>query len=141
MNRLQDDRCRVLVVDDNKDNADSIAMLLRLGTSYEVRAAYDGRQALAIFEAFNPEVALLDLAMPRLSGYDLARTFRRRKPDIKLIAISGLALPADIDRSRKAGFVRHLVKPFDPQELERAIKAECDDPGDPCVVDHPSLRG
>jgi two-component system CheB/CheR fusion protein len=126
MNRLQDDRCRVLVVDDSKDNADSIAMLLEIDQGYEIRTAYDGEQALDAFDAFDPEVALLDLAVPKINGYDLARTFKTRKPQIKLIAVSGLAFPADIERSRQAGFIHHLVKPFDPQELKRALEEECD---------------
>jgi two-component system CheB/CheR fusion protein len=126
MSRLQDDRCRILVVDDNRDNADSIAMLLKMDGGYEIKTAYDGQQALVAFQAFDPVVAVLDLAMPRLNGYDLARSFKLRKQGIKLIAISGLAYPADIVRSKEAGFAHHLVKPFDPQELERAIKGECD---------------
>ncbi len=127
MNRLKDVRCRVLVVDDNKDNADSVAMLLRMQQTFEIETAYDGRQALDVFDAFDPEVALLDLAMPKVSGYDLAFAFKKRKPAIRLIAISGLAFPADIQRSQDAGFIHHLVKPFDPKELERAVKGECDE--------------
>ena len=126
MNRLQDARCRILVVDDNKDNADSIAMLLRMQEAFEIKTAYDGKQALDVFDAFNPQVALLDLAMPKVNGYDLARAFKQRKPGIKLIAISGLAFPADIQRSQEAGFVQHLVKPCDPSDLERAVRGECD---------------
>jgi CheY-like chemotaxis protein len=130
----KDARCRVLVVDDNKDNADSIAMLLRIQKALEIKTAYDGKQALEIFDDFDPEVALLDLAMPKVSGYDLARTFQQRKPGIRLIAISGLAFPADIQRSREAGFARHLVKPCDPSELERAVKGECDGVEDNCAT-------
>jgi CheY-like chemotaxis protein len=124
MNRLQDVRCRVLVVDDNKDNADSIAMLLRMD-GYEILTAYDGKQALDDFDVFDPQIALLDLALPKVNGYDLALAFKERKPGIRLIAISGLALPADIERSREAGFDHHLVKPFDPKNLERVLKGEC----------------
>jgi CheY-like chemotaxis protein len=127
MSRLQDARCRVLVVDDNRDNADSTAMLLKMEGGHEVETAYDGQQALGAFDAFDPEVAVLDLAMPKLSGYDLARAFKERKPRLKLIAITGLAQPADIVRSKEVGFDHHLVKPFDPQELDRLVKRECDD--------------
>ena|SRR2546421_5581725 len=125
MKRLQDVRCRVLVVDDNKDNADSLAMLLKMEEGYEVRTAYDGEEALGEFLACDPEVALLDLAMPKINGYDLARTFRERKPGIKLVAMTGLAPPANVERSRAAGFDHHLVKPFDPQELERVMRILC----------------
>lgn len=101
-------------------------MLLAMQDDFEIKTAYDGRQALDLFDAFDPEVALLDLAMPRVNGYDLARALKKRKPGIRLIAITGLAFPADIRRSQEAGFVRHLVKPFDPQELERAVQGECE---------------
>ena len=122
----QDVRCRVLVVDDNKDNADSIALLLRID-GHEVLTAYGGQQALELFGHFDPDVALLDLAMPRVNGYDLARAFRQRKPAIRMIAVSGLAFPADIERSLAEGFIAHLVKPFDPKELERAVNGGCGD--------------
>ena len=121
MSRLQDDRCRVLVVDDNRDNADSIAMLLKMAGRYEIETAYDGEQALSAFQAFDPSVAVLDLAMPKVSGYDLARNFKERKPDVRLIAVSGLAYPADIVRSKEAGFDHHLVKPIDVESLQKLL--------------------
>jgi CheY-like chemotaxis protein len=125
MKHLHEGKCRVLVVDDNKDNADSIALLLKIEEGYEVCIAYDGAQALEQFEGFDPEVALLDLAMPKINGYDLARTFRERKPAIKLVAMTGLTSGANAQRSRDAGFDHHLVKPFDPKELQRVVRRDC----------------
>src|SRR4029079_7296521 len=70
-------RCRILVVDDNKDAADSLAMLLRVDGN-DTRAAYDGPEALEVAEVFHPEVVLLDIGLPKLNGYDVARYIRQQ---------------------------------------------------------------
>ncbi len=111
---------RVLVVDDNVDAADSLAMLLRL-QGQEVAVAYDGPSALAKAEADPPAIAFLDLGMPRMDGYELARAFRAR-PALKgvlLVALTGWGQPEDRQRTREAGFDHHLVKPVEADALHR----------------------
>jgi CheY-like chemotaxis protein len=107
-------RRRVLLVDDNRDAADSLgALLARLGA--EVRVAHDGREALAVFESYRPGVVILDIGMPGMDGYQVARAIRGR-PDgeqIPLVAVTGWGQEEDRRRVREAGFDHHLVKPAD----------------------------
>jgi signal transduction histidine kinase/ActR/RegA family two-component response regulator len=113
---------RILVADDNRDAADSLAVMLRVG-GHEVRTAYDGEEALDLAEAFRPGLALLDIGMPRLNGYETARRLRE-KPygrDIVLVALTGWGQPEDKQRSKHAGFDHHLVKPVDPSILDRLL--------------------
>jgi CheY-like chemotaxis protein len=111
-------RRRVLVVDDNRDAADSLAMLLRLG-GHEVRVAYDGPTALATVSGFGPDLVLLDLGMPGMDGYEIARRLRQTPgfAGRTLAALTGWGQEEDRRRTREAGFDRHLVKPVDPAEL------------------------
>jgi len=106
---------RILVVDDNQDSADSLALLLTF-QGHQVHTAYDGSQALAAIDAFHPEVVLLDIGLPDgISGYDLARHLRRQPATsaLRLIAMTGYGQEEDRRRSRGAGFDAHLVKPAD----------------------------
>ena len=109
---------RLLIVDDNRDAADSLALLLGLD-GHDVRVAYTGRQALEIARNNPPDVAILDLGLPDLSGYDVAAQMRREPvlAGIRLIALSGWAQDQQQQRARDAGFDHHLVKPADPDEL------------------------
>jgi signal transduction histidine kinase/CheY-like chemotaxis protein len=111
---------RILVVDDNVDAADGLAMLLRL-EGHDVAVAYDGVSALAVAEADPPALAVLDLGMPMMDGYELARAFRARPAlrGVVLVALTGLAQPEDRQRTQEAGFDHHLVKPVDADELQR----------------------
>jgi signal transduction histidine kinase len=113
---------RVLVVDDNADAAEALAIMLRL-SGHEVETAFDGIEALRVAETFAPEVVLLDLGMPRLNGYDTARTMRT-KPwgrDIRLIALTGWGQPKDRSQTLEAGFNAHLVKPVGEEDLLAAL--------------------
>ena len=105
---------RILVVDDNQDSADSLAMMLEL-LGHEVRSATDGLAGLETARVFLPEVMFLDILMPRLSGYDLARSIREQQwgKDVSLVALSGWGRDDDQRRVREAGFNHHLVKPVD----------------------------
>ncbi len=104
---------RVLVVDDNEDAADSLATLLGV-MGYEVRTAYDGPEAITAADEFKPEVALLDIGLPRLSGYDIARHVREsRGRDVLLVAITGWGQEEDRRKAREAGFDHHFTKPAD----------------------------
>lgn len=109
---------KVLVVDDQRDVADSIAMVLRLH-SHEVETASTGRDALAVADRWKPDVVLLDISMPEMSGYDLARKLRdyRRAPRPVLVAVTGFGASSDKLASRQAGIDHHLVKPVDPERL------------------------
>jgi PAS domain S-box-containing protein len=113
-------RRRVLVVDDNVDAADGLAMLLRL-EGQDVQVAYDGASALASAEADPPSLAFLDLGMPMMDGYELARAFRARPAlaGVVLVALTGWGQPEDRQRTREAGFDYHLVKPVDADALHR----------------------
>jgi len=107
---------RILVADDNLDAAESLALMLRLD-GHEVRTAHDGIEAVQHAEAFDPDVVLLDLGMPRMDGYDAARIIRRAHQDAMLIALTGWGQDQDRQRAREAGFDHHLVKPADLQQL------------------------
>jgi signal transduction histidine kinase len=112
---------RILVADDNRDAADSLAGLLRIG-GHDVRTAYDGEDAVALAETFRPQLALLDIGMPRMSGYDAAQAMRRAAPgELLLVALTGWGQPEDKRRSSAAGFDYHFVKPLDPAALERIL--------------------
>jgi len=113
---------RVLVVDDNADAASTLELLLK-SLGHEVRVANEGFEALRVAESFRPEVVLLDIGMPGLDGYEIARRLRasRLEPQPRIIAVSGWGQSADRERSQAAGFDLHLVKPVDMSELERAI--------------------
>jgi DNA-binding response OmpR family regulator len=104
---------RVLVVDDNADAADSLAMLLQVHGD-EVRVAYDGEEALFAEQEFKPDVLLLDIGMPKLSGYDVARRVRdARGSEVLIVAITGWGQEEDRQRARDAGFDHHFTKPVD----------------------------
>jgi signal transduction histidine kinase len=115
-------RRRILVADDNRDAADSLAFMLRLG-GHDVRIAYDGEEALDLAESFRPALALIDIGMPRMNGYETARRLRAKPygADLLLIALTGWGQPDDRNRSLAAGFDQHVVKPVDPSQLERLL--------------------
>jgi signal transduction histidine kinase/DNA-binding response OmpR family regulator len=109
---------RILLVDDNVDGAASLAMLLReLG--HEVEVAHDGAAALEAVGDFEPEVVLLDIGLPGMDGYEVARRLRRQPglKDLPLVALTGYGQEEDRRRSREAGFDLHLVKPLDLDAL------------------------
>jgi len=116
---------RVLVVDDNRDSADSIAMLLKL-LGAEVHVVYDGPGALQAVDAFQPSVVLLDIGLPSMDGYEVARRIRER-PELNaltLIALTGWGQTEDRARSKAAGFQHHLVKPADPVVLQTLLEMQ-----------------
>jgi CheY-like chemotaxis protein len=114
---------RILLADDNRDAAESLAILLRL-EGHEVRLAHDGDAALSVFAEHRPDVALLDIGMPRQNGYDVARQIRAAAngDGVLLVAITGWAQDSDKARSRDAGFDHHLTKPIEPETLISLLK-------------------
>jgi CheY-like chemotaxis protein len=103
---------RILVVDDVRDSADTLANILQL-LGHQVRAAYDGLAALAIADEWRPDVIIADIAMPGMHGYELARRLRAGLlgRDVLLIALTGFADDEHRRRSKEAGFDHHFVKP------------------------------
>jgi signal transduction histidine kinase len=116
-------RRRVLVADDNRDSAETLAMLLRVD-GHEVVIAHDGSAALAAFASFAPDVVLLDIGMPGSNGYEVAQQIRHNQPDahIKLIAITGWGQQSDKERAFAAGFDHHLTKPVDTRQLSELLE-------------------
>jgi CheY-like chemotaxis protein len=110
-------------VDDNADEAQSLRDLVGFW-GHEVQTAPDGPAALALAAAFRPRVVLLDLGLPRMDGYEVARRLRSLFPGTapRLLAVSGYGSEEDRRRSHEAGIERHLTKPVDPSELERALE-------------------
>ena len=107
-----------MVADDNLDALESMLALLR-GKGHEVYGAADGELALAAIERHNPEIVLLDIGMPKLDGYQVARTVRAQAwgRDMILVAVTGWGQKEDRRRSHQAGFDAHLVKPVDLERL------------------------
>jgi CheY-like chemotaxis protein len=114
---------RILVVDDNRQAADSLAVLLRLD-GHEVATAYDGLEAVAVAEQYRPHLALLDIGMPNLNGYEAARRIRDlpASAHTRLVALTGWGQEEDRRRAAEAGFDSHLVKPVDPEALDRLLR-------------------
>ncbi|HEY7308565.1 MAG TPA: ATP-binding protein [Gemmataceae bacterium] len=113
---------RILIVDDNRDSADSLAMLLRI-LGNDTRTAYDGQEGLEVAETFRPAVMLLDIGLPKLNGYEACRRIRDQSwgKNVVLIAVTGWGQEEDRRLSHEAGFDRHMVKPVDPQELMKLL--------------------
>jgi PAS domain S-box-containing protein len=110
---------RLLVVDDNEDAADSLAMLLRL-EGHEVRLTYDGPAALEMAKGYRPDMVFLDIGMPGMDGYEVARRLRQQAglENVRLAALTGWGQQEDRRRSAEAGFDHHLVKPVEPKDLQ-----------------------
>jgi CheY-like chemotaxis protein/two-component sensor histidine kinase len=113
---------RILVVDDNEDAADTLALLLE-GDGAEVRVAYDGRAALAAAESFLPSSVLLDIAMPGMDGWEVARRLRQdeRYTGLRIIALTGWGQDSDRRQTRNRGFSHHLTKPVSLEDLHQLL--------------------
>jgi PAS domain S-box-containing protein len=112
---------RVLVVDDNQDAAETTAMLLQF-SGHETRTVFHGEDALNVWPEFKPDVAILDIGLPDLSGYEVISRMRQAGFRGLAIALSGYGQPEDRRRALEAGFDLHLVKPVDLQALESATQ-------------------
>ena len=109
---------RVLVADDNRDAADSLQRVLAL-SGHDVRVAYDGESALRAGEEFRPRVAILDIGMPGMNGYEVARELRTlHGREVTIVALTGWGQEADRRKATEAGFDHHLTKPVDPGTLD-----------------------
>ena len=137
---IQRRRRRVLIVDDNADVLESLAALLRT-LGHEVSTAKDGVQAIEVFAAERPEAALIDIGLPDISGYEVARRIRERDDGrTLLVALTGYGRHQDRDASMKAGFNAHLTKPAGLDELERLFARAPGGPSGGAVVDFSRRR-
>jgi CheY-like chemotaxis protein len=112
---------RVLVVDDNTDAAELLATAIS-AMGYQTQIAHDGATALEIVESFRPDIAVLDIGLPIMDGYELARRLRARERAPRLVALTGYGQDRDKQDSRSAGFHEHLVKPVDIGRLATTIE-------------------
>ena len=117
--------CRVLVVDDHPDTAETFAEIIK-GMGHEARAVLDPQLVSGAIAEFNPHVVFLDIGMPGLDGWTLARQLRKTYPvgTLKLVALTAYAMADDHARSRAAGFDAHVAKPVDP-DLLASILEQC----------------
>jgi PAS domain S-box-containing protein len=113
---------RILVADDNVDSAETLASLLR-SAGHEVRTAHEGASAVETWSVFRPDLAILDIGMPKLNGYDVARQIRSRENGAHtvLVAVTGWGQEEDKRKARDAGFDHHLTKPVDPPAIVKIL--------------------
>ena len=117
------DNRRVLLADDNRDAADSLAALLALA-GHEMRVAYDGAAALSVARDFHPELALLDIDMPGLDGYAVAKALRMEPwaAQLSIVAVTGWGDSQNTIRTQAAGFDAHLIKPVGPDRVKALLR-------------------
>jgi len=112
---------RVLVVDDCPDSVLSLRLLLQ-SWGYEARDATDGPAALDVADSFQPDVVVLDIGLPGMDGYQVAKRLRKPNSETPFIVVhSGHCTDADMRRSLKAGFIAHLPKPVDPEDIRKIL--------------------
>jgi CheY-like chemotaxis protein len=113
---------RILVADDDADTVLSLTALLR-EEGYEVRGVYRGAEVLQAIFSFAPDLVLLDIGMPQMTGYEVARALRERYGSARplLIAVTGRSAETDRQQARAAGFEHHVAKPYEPSALLRLI--------------------
>ena len=112
----------VLVADDNADSADSLALLLR-ARGHTVHVAYDGRSALEMARTARPDIALLDVILPAMDGYELGRQLRREFGSaLRMLAVTGFSTDEDRRRAQEAGFDQFVVKPLDPAFIASLLR-------------------
>ena len=118
------DACKVLVVDDNHDAADSAVMLLKIW-GHQAVAAYSGEQCIAMAKEFEPHVILMDIGLPGSDGFKVKEKVEQICPEARIVALTGYT-QADITRRvREEGFAWHLLKPVEPPELKSAVNEQC----------------
>jgi PAS domain S-box-containing protein len=121
--------CKVLIVDDNEDAASSMRTIL-LMMGHDARIAHDGLQAVEMASSFLPDVVLLDISLPKLSGYEVVQRIRQQPwgKDMKLVAVTGWGQEEDKRRSKEVGFDYHVIKPVEPADVEELLRKLCPAP-------------
>ena len=116
-------RRRVLIVEDNQDAGEMYRILIELA-GHEAVLAENGALGLELFKSEQPDIALVDIGLPGMDGYAVARELRAICPDgMRLVAVSGYALAEDQAKATEAGFALHVAKPPDPNQIERLLAA------------------
>jgi CheY-like chemotaxis protein len=121
---LDKEPCKVLVVDDERDNADTTVVLLQMW-GHEAEVAYSAEDAISKAIAFDPDVVLMDIGLPVMNGFDLAKELRKFCPAAKFVALTGYTRADIVRRARDAGFARVLTKPTAAEVLEQVVETEC----------------
>jgi CheY-like chemotaxis protein len=123
---VKSEPCKVLVVDDEHDTVDSMVILLQTW-GHEAVAAYSGPQALSLAGAFDPDVVLMDIGMPEMSGFDVAKELKTICPEAKIVALTGFTQADIVRRARDAGIADVVVKPASAAALEDVVDTQCAD--------------
>jgi CheY-like chemotaxis protein len=118
--RAVGDPLSILVVDNDPDSADSLALLLE-HWNHRVYVVYDGTQAIEVYRRQHPDVVLLDIGLPDIDGYDVARRMKQEDHSAVLVAVTGYGEEGDRRASAEAGFDRHFVKPIDLRDLRELL--------------------
>ena len=115
----------ILIVEDNADARDALRMLLELD-GHDVAAAGEGMEALEIARSKDPDIALVDIGLPGIDGYTVARRLRQQLPPgtLRLVAMTGFGQSSDRDQALAAGFDSHLIKPARTEQIQRALRGE-----------------
>jgi CheY-like chemotaxis protein len=121
---LSKEPCKVLVVDEDRNNAETTVMLLQMW-GHEAEPAYSAEDATSKAKALDPDVVLIDLERPFVSGFDLANELRRCCPTAKLVAITGFSEGDIVRRTREAGFEKVVFKPAPARRLKEVVDTEC----------------
>jgi CheY-like chemotaxis protein len=116
--------CKVLVIDDERDGADSAVMLLRMW-GHEAVAAYSPDEAIKIGREFQPDVVLVDIGLPRKNGFEVAKELKECCPGARFVALTGFTQADIVRRARQDGFSDHLIKPAQPSVLKRVVDDQC----------------
>lgn len=118
-----DAKLRILIAEDDRDTAEGLTLLLR-HMGFESRACYTGLQCLACIKDFQPQIVLLDLGMPEIDGFEVAKRIRESNSlnGPVLVALTGYGRQVDRERTAEAGFVQHLLKPVRADEIKLAIE-------------------
>jgi CheY-like chemotaxis protein len=121
---MSDGPCRILVVDDNQDYADSAAMLLRI-EGHEVYTAYSPKDALSKTKDHQPHVVLMDVALPGKTGLDLGKEIRAYAPETRIVVVTGFTRADILRGSAECGFNGHLIKPVEPAVMNKVVDEQC----------------
>jgi DNA-binding response OmpR family regulator len=117
-----DDGCRVLIVEDNPDMANLLAVALRR-QMHEIETTRNGTEALVVAATFRPHIVIVDIGLPGVDGYYVTRELRRAHSELLIIAVSGRSAPEDIEEAQAAGCDHYLVKPVDLEALSQILEA------------------
>lgn len=122
--QMSQEPCKVLVIDDERDNVDTDVELLRFW-GHEAEAAYSAEDALSKAKTLDPDVVLMDIMMPAMNGFDLAKELRRQCPAARFVALTGYTRVDIVHRARDTGFAQVIQKPVPAEVLEEAVETEC----------------